>query len=44
MQAKNRALYYDALDHAHSTGDDESFIQLVSDSISESLDLWLSVI
>jgi Fic family protein len=43
IKATDRAKYYDALDHAHTTGDDESFIQLVSTSVSESLDLWLSV-
>ncbi|MGF7047893.1 Fic family protein [Paenibacillus sp. DS2015] len=44
IKANNRAQYYDALDHAHTTGNDELFIQLVSTSVNESLDLWLSVI
>ena len=44
IKATERARYYDALDYAHMTGDDEKFIQLVIDSVNESLDLWLSVI
>ena len=44
IRATDRANYYDALDHAHTTGEDEAFILLVSNSVSESLDLWLSVI
>jgi Fic family protein len=44
FKATDGALYYEALDHAHTTGDDRSFIQLVSNSVDESLDLWLSVI
>jgi Fic family protein len=44
IKATDRARYYDALDHAHTTGDDEPFIQLVRESVNESLDLWLSVI
>lgn len=41
---ESHARYYDALVHAHMTGDDTSFIQRISDSVDESLDLWLSVI
>lgn len=44
IKATDRARYYDTLDHAHTTGDHEPFIQLVSDSVNDSLDLWLSVI
>ena len=44
IRATDRARYYDALDNAHTTGDHEPFIQLVSHSVNESLDLWLSVI
>ena len=44
IKAIDRARYYDALDHAHTTGDHEPFIQLVSHSVNESLNLWLSVI
>lgn len=44
IKAVDRARYYDALDLAHTTGDDKPFIQLVSASVNESLDLWLSVI
>lgn len=44
IKAIDRARYYDTLDHAHTTGDHEPFIQLVSHSVNESLDLWLSVI
>jgi len=44
IKAIDRARYYDALDHAHTTGNHEPFIQLVSHSVNESLDLWLSVI
>lgn len=44
IKATDRASYYDALDHAHTTGEDESFIHLVKSSVNESLDLWLSVI
>ena len=44
IKAIDRARYYDALDFAHTTGDHEPFIRLVSDSVDESLNLWLSVI
>lgn len=44
IKATDRAAYYDALDHAHTTGEDKSFIQLVKNSVNESLDLWLSMI
>lgn len=44
IKAIDRARYYDALDLAHTTGDHEPFIKLVSDSVNESLELWLSVI
>ncbi|MFC6038962.1 Fic family protein [Paenisporosarcina macmurdoensis] len=44
IKAIDRARYYDALDHAHTTGDDKKIVQLVSDSVDESLDLWLSVL
>jgi len=44
IKAVDRARYYDALDLAHTTGNDKPFIQLVSASVNESLDLWLSVI
>jgi Fic family protein len=44
IKATDRARYYDALDHAHTIGDDEPCIQLVSESVNESLDLWLSII
>lgn len=44
IKATDRAAYYDALDQAHTTGEDEAFIQLVKNSVDESLDLWLSVI
>ena len=44
IKAIDRASYYDALDLAHTTGDHEPFIQLVRNSVNESLDLWLSVV
>ena len=44
IKATDRAAYYDALDHAHTTGEDEAFIHLVKNSVNESLDLWLSVL
>ena len=44
IKAIDRARYYDTLDLAHTKGDHEPFIQLVSDSVDESLNLWLSVI
>jgi len=44
IKATNRASYYDTLDLAHTTGDHEPFIQLVSESVNDSLNLWLSVI
>jgi len=44
IKAIDRARYYDALDFAHTTDDHEPFIQLVSNSVNESLDLWLSVV
>lgn len=44
IKATDRATYYDALDQAHTTGEDEAFLHLVRNSVNESLDLWLSVI
>lgn len=44
IKATDRVSYYDALDNAHTTGEDEAFIQLLKNSVDESLDLWLSVI
>lgn len=44
IEAKHRIEYYDALDHAHVTGDYDSFIILVSQRVNEALDLWLSLI
>lgn len=44
IKTKDCARYYDALDHARTTGDMESFILLVSEAVDESLDLWLSII
>lgn len=43
IKAINRARYYDELNHAHTTSDDKKFVQLVSDSVDESLNLWLCV-
>ena len=43
IKATERARYCDALDHAHTRGDDGTFIKLVSDSVNKSLEFWLSV-
>lgn len=44
IKAVDRVRYYDVLELSHTTGNDKPFIQLVSASVNESLDLWLSVI
>ena len=44
IKAIDRARNYDALDHARTNGDDKKIVQLVCDSLDESLDLWLSVV
>ncbi len=44
IKTEDRPQYYDALDQAHTTGDYASFIELVAESVEESLNLWLSVI
>lgn len=44
IKVEMRPQYYDALDLAHITGDYSKFINLVAQSVEESLDLWLSVV
>ncbi len=44
IKSKNKAKYYEALDHAHTTMDYKPFIKLVSNLVKESCDLWISVL
>lgn len=44
IKKESRLRYYEALDLAHTTGDYERFIELVSECVEDSLDLWLNVI
>jgi len=44
IKSKNKAKYYEALDHAHTTMDYKPFINLVTNLVKESCDLWLSVL
>lgn len=44
IKKEMRLEYYDALDHAHTTGDYDQFTNLVAKCMEESLDLWLSVV
>lgn len=43
IKNENRAKYYEVLDFAHTTMDYGPFIELVSDLVVESEELWLSV-
>lgn len=43
IKATGRTTYYDALDHAYITGEEEVY-SVGKKSVDESLDLWLSVI
>jgi len=44
IKNEQRAMYYDVLDHAHTTMNYKSFIKLVADLVVESEELWLSVL
>ena len=44
IRNENRASYYTALDHAHTTGDYKQFIDMVADEVERSLDLFLEFI
>lgn len=44
IRAENRVRYYNALDKAHTAGDNQDFLQLVVEEINRSLDLYLHVI
>ena len=44
IRNKDRARYYESLDKAHTTGDYDDFIKLVSESLNKSLNLYLELI
>lgn len=44
IEKETRAEYYSSLDDAHTTGDNEKFIRLVSDIVDQTLDMYLKLI
>lgn len=44
IRNENRLKYYAALDKAHTTGDNEDFIEIVAEELNKTLDLYLSLI
>src|SRR5699024_4124437 len=44
INVENRLAYYEALDEAHTTQDDQDFISLVATEAKDSLDLYLKAI
>lgn len=44
IKKEHRALYYEVLDHAHTTMDYQPFIELVAALVIESEELWLSLL
>lgn len=44
IKVENRLVYYEALDHAHTTNDYRDFISLVEKEVEDSLDLYLKAI
>lgn len=45
IKAENRLAYYDALDNAHTAGDNHAdFVELIKSEVSQTLDLYLSVV
>ncbi|KRQ86526.1 Fic/DOC family protein [Caloramator mitchellensis] len=44
IRNENRVVYYEALDKAHTTGDNSDFVNLVIDELNRTLDLYLSLV
>ena len=44
IEKEQRAEYYSTLDEAHMTGNNTSFIKLVSDTLDRSLDQYLKLV
>lgn len=44
IRNENRIKYYNALDKAHTTGDNNDFIELVTEELNKTLDLYLTLI
>lgn len=44
IRADNRVNYYNALDKAHTTGDNRDFIEMISEEVNGTLDLYLKLI
>jgi Fic family protein len=44
ISTENRFKYYSALDKAHTTGDNNDFIEIVREEVNRTLDLYLKVI
>lgn len=44
IRVENRLRYYSALDKAHTTGDNREFIEIVSDEVEKTLDMYLKLI
>lgn len=44
IKAEHRLAYYEALDKAHTTGNHADFIELITNEVSQTLDLYLSVV
>lgn len=44
IKAKNRVRYYNALDKAHTSGDNKDFVEIVKEEVENMLDLYLKFI
>lgn len=44
IRAENRASYYNALDSAHTTGNNRDFVEIVKDEVDKTLDLYLKLV
>lgn len=44
IRAKNRVSYYNALDKAHTTGDNKDFFEIVKNEVNKTLDIYLKLI
>ncbi|WP_168118574.1 Fic family protein [Paenibacillus sp. HB172176] len=44
IRKENRSEYYTALDHAHTTGDQHLFVQLIAETMEQTLDHYLKLI
>lgn len=44
IRAENRVKYYNALDKAHTTGDNSDFVEIVKEEVMRTLDLYLRLL